>query len=77
MFPDKAFVDTWTPRALALLRIVAAYLLLVHGTAKLFHVPHVASFDNLQPFTLIWFAGVIELVGGTVFLIVILRKGRL
>jgi len=66
---DKTFFDTWTPRALAVLRIVAAYLLLMHGTAKLLHIPHVASFDALQPYTLVWFAGLIEIVGGVLLLI--------
>ena len=61
--------DTWTPRALALLRIVTAYLLLQHATAKLFHFPHVAYFDNLQLFSLFGAAGVIELVGGVLVLI--------
>ena len=59
-----AWVDTWAPRAQALLRIVAAYLFLLHGTAKLFKVPHVAMFDNLQLMSLIGLAGVLELVGG-------------
>jgi putative oxidoreductase len=59
----------WQPQAQGLLRIVAGYLILSHGTAKLLGFPHVAMFDNLQPFTLIWFAGVIELVGGTLFLV--------
>ena len=47
-----AWVSDWTPRAHALLRIVTAYLFLLHGTAKLFKVPHVAMFDNLQLFSL-------------------------
>lgn len=59
----------WTPRAQALLRIVIAYLFLLHGSAKLLHVPHVAMFDNLQPMTLLWWAGVLELVGGVLLLI--------
>lgn len=54
----------WAPRALALLRIVAGYLFILHGSAKLFHVPHVAMFDGLQLFSLMGLAGVLELVGG-------------
>jgi len=69
MAMDKAFFDTWTPRALAVLRIVLAYLMIQHGTAKLFHIPHVEMFDTLQPFTLAWFAGLIELVGGALLLV--------
>jgi putative oxidoreductase len=58
-----------TQHALALLRIVSAYLIIQHGTAKLFHVPHVAFFDNLQVLSLIGIAGIIELVGGVLLLI--------
>ena len=65
--PD--FIATWTPRAIALLRIVAAYLFLQHGTAKLLHVPHVAMFDALQPLSFFGFAGMIEIVGGLLVLI--------
>ena len=67
--PSPSPFDTWTPRALALLRIVTAYLLLQHATAKLFHFPHVAYFDNLQLFSLIGAAGVIELVGSVLVLV--------
>jgi putative oxidoreductase len=56
-------------RALGLLRIVCGYLLIQHGTAKLFHFPHVAYFDNLQVMSLIGVAGIIELVGGVLLLI--------
>ena len=66
---NNAFYATWTPRAQALLRIVTAYLFLVHGTAKLLGVPHVANFDKLQVFSLIGFAGILELVGSLLLLI--------
>jgi len=66
---DDAFFATWTPRVQSLLRIVAGYLYLTHGTAKLFAVPHVPMFDNLQVMSLIGFAGMLELVGGTLILI--------
>jgi len=65
----SAWLDTWVPRAHGLLRIVTAYLFLLHGTAKLFKVPHVAMFDNLQLMSLIGFAGVLEVVGGVLLLI--------
>ena len=32
--------------------------------AKLLGWPHQANFDNLHAFQLLWFAGIIELVGG-------------
>ena len=66
---DSRFYDTWTPRALALLRIVTAFVFLQHATAKLFGFPHVAMFDNLQLFSLLGVAGIIELVGGVLVLL--------
>ena len=59
----------WTPRLLSVLRIVAAFLFLQHGSAKLLHIPHVAMFDGLQVASLIGVAGVLELVGGALLLI--------
>jgi len=58
----------WTSRALALLRLVSAFLLIQHATAKLFGFPHVAYFDNLQVLSLIGVAGIIELVGSLLLL---------
>ena len=55
--------DTMTQRALAILRIVSAFLLIQHATAKLFGFPHVAYFDNLKVLSLIGVAGIIELLG--------------
>ena len=57
------FGSTWTPRALAALRIVTGYTFLLHGTAKLFGAPHVAMFDELQLFSLYGLAGMLEVVG--------------
>jgi putative oxidoreductase len=66
---DNAFFGTWRPRALAALRIVTAYLFMVHGTAKLFGVPHLAVFDGLQLVSLIGLAGILEVAGGALLLI--------
>jgi putative oxidoreductase len=54
----------WSPRILGVLRIVVGLLFLAHGTAKLFGMPHIAMFDDLQLFSLSGLAGVLELVGG-------------
>ncbi|WP_137823612.1 DoxX family protein [Pseudomonas sp. D(2018)] len=54
----------WAPRLLSMLRIITAFLFLQHGSAKLFGFPHVAFFDELSLFSLIGFAGVLEVVGG-------------
>src|SRR6185436_9154354 len=64
-----AFFDAWRPRALAVLRIVSGYLLIPHGTAKLFGMPHQAMFDNLQLVSLMGLAGVLEALGGLLILI--------
>src|SRR6185436_11362731 len=62
-----AFFDAWRPRALAVLRIVSGYLLIPHGTAKLFGAPHQEMFDGLQLFSLMGLAGVLEVLGGALF----------
>jgi putative oxidoreductase len=54
---------------LAALRIVAGYLFVQHGTAKLLGFPHVAMFDHLDLFSLLGAAGVLELVGGALVLV--------
>jgi len=66
---DTAFFETWRPRALAVLRIVTAYLFITHGTAKLFGVPHQDMFDGLKLLSLTGVAGILELVGGALMLI--------
>lgn len=69
MIKDNDFLSVWTPRLQSILRIVVAWLFLQHGTAKLLHVPHVPSFDNVQLLSLVGIAGLLELVGGFLLLI--------
>jgi len=59
----------YTPKALALLRIITAFLFIQHGTAKFFGMPHVAMFDNFQAASLMGVAGALELIGGALLLI--------
>lgn len=59
----------WAPRLLSLLRIVAALIFLEHGTQKLFGFPSSASGTGPEAFTLLWFAAVLELVGGILLLL--------
>jgi putative oxidoreductase len=66
---NTAFFDLWQPRALAVLRVITAYLFMAHGTAKLFGMPHVAMFDGLQLMSLVGFAGILEVGGGALLLI--------
>lgn len=54
----------WTPRILSLLRIVTGFMYMLHGTAKILHVPHQAQYDNLQLLSLIGIAGILEMIGG-------------
>jgi putative oxidoreductase len=69
MAMEIAVLETWRPRALAVLRIVTAYLLIPHGSAKLFGMPHQPMFDGLQVVSLLGLAGILELFGGALFLI--------
>jgi putative oxidoreductase len=69
MESSTGFFAVWSPRVLSVLRIVAGALFLQHGTAKLFHVPHVASFDNVQLMSLTGVAGMLEIGGGLLLLI--------
>jgi putative oxidoreductase len=56
----------YAPQALAILRIAAALLFFEHGTSRLFAFPSPLPLPPL--FTLYWFAGAIELVGGALVL---------
>jgi putative oxidoreductase len=66
---DRTLVETWSPRALGLLRIVVGFLFLTHGSAKLLGMPHIAMFDGLQLFSLMGVAGILELVGGAMIVL--------
>ncbi len=54
--------STWEPRVLSMVRIVVGLLIMEHGTARLFGFPP----GSVHPavFQLLWFAAVIETVGG-------------
>jgi len=59
----------YAPHAQALLRIVCGYLFMVHGSMKLFHVPHAAMFDGVTLMSLMGLAGVLEFVGGALLIV--------
>jgi putative oxidoreductase len=63
------FFPLWSERVLSIVRIVVAGLFVQHGTAKLFHIPHIAQFDAVQLMSLEGVAGVIEVVFGLLLLI--------
>lgn len=58
-----------TPYALAVLRLVTAFLFIQHSTAKLFGVPHVAALDGVQLMSLFGAAAIIEIIGSTLLLL--------
>ena len=60
---------TWAPRLLSVLRIVAAFLYLPHGTSKLFGVPPTPSGATVNLASRLGAAGAIEIVGGTLILL--------
>jgi putative oxidoreductase len=65
----SATLSAWSPRALAVLRIITALLFLQHGTAKLLGFPAMDPPMNVELFSLFGLAGVLELVGGSLILI--------
>ncbi|WP_188074662.1 DoxX family protein [Pusillimonas sp. ANT_WB101] len=60
---------TWAPRVLSALRIVSGYLLLIHGTAKLFGAPDIGMSSTLHLASLGGAAAIIELVFGALLLV--------
>jgi putative oxidoreductase len=63
MTASASGLSLWAPRMLSVLRIVAALLFLQHGMAKYFDFPHQTTHHALVPFSLLFWAGTIELFG--------------
>lgn len=59
------FLRPYASQILSILRVVTGLLLLQYGLAKIFGVFGVPMFANVPMFSLIWFAGLIELILGT------------
>ena len=60
----------WSPRALAVLRIMTALLFIEHGTQKYFMFPASEYFpEPVAVFSLMGLAGFLEIVGGLLILI--------
>lgn len=74
MNSQEGLFEVWSPRALSVLRIVTAFLFMMHGSAKLFQIPHQAMFDGLQLMSLIGVQGILEAVGGVLLLIGLLSR---
>ncbi|HEX2281680.1 MAG TPA: DoxX family protein [Thermomicrobiales bacterium] len=59
----------WAPRLLSLLRIVAAFLFIAHGTQKLFAWPVAEPREPAALLSLMGVAGVLETFGGLLLLL--------
>jgi putative oxidoreductase len=59
-----SLTTVWAPRALSVLRIVAALTFMEHGLSKLFGFPVWPANGGPAAFTLLWFAAIIEALGG-------------
>jgi putative oxidoreductase len=64
----ESLLASWSPRLLSVLRIVAAFLFIAHGTQKLFDFP-VPRSSPLELWSLIGVAGVLEVAGGALLLV--------
>jgi putative oxidoreductase len=60
---------TWADGMLSVLRMVTAFLFMMHGMAKVLHVPFQPQYANLEIFSVIGLAGLLELVGGALLLL--------
>ncbi len=54
----------WTPQLRSVLRIVAAFLFMAHGTQKLFGIPAAGSRGTVDLLSLVGVGGVLEAFGG-------------
>ncbi len=64
------FLSRFSPQLLSVLRIVSGLLFLEHGTSKLLGFPATEMFAQAPAVgSLIWIAGVLELVGGALLVI--------
>jgi putative oxidoreductase len=72
--PRSAALAAWAPYALAILRIVIAYLFIQHGTAKFFGYPPTPNSGNVQLFTLVGLAAFLEIAGSLLLAIGFLTR---
>ena len=69
----NAPLTNWAPHVLSLLRIVVGLLFLQHGLVKLFAFPMAPQTAPAMG-SLIWYAGLIEIVGGVLLILGLLTR---
>lgn len=69
MVIDNASLNSWRPRALAVLRIVTALIFMQHGSQKLFGLPSPPESGLPETFSLFWIGALLELFGGLLILL--------
>lgn len=63
----NTFLDGWSPRVLSVLRFFAGFMMLWHGSQKLFNVPFTERGAAGEAFMI--FAGVLEFFGGILIML--------
>lgn len=69
---NKFILDRWSPQILSLLRIVAGFLFIWHGTSKYFHYP--MDMGQVQFLSLAGLAGFLEIVGSVLLILGLFTK---
>ncbi|MGI8786134.1 MAG: DoxX family protein [Pyrinomonadaceae bacterium] len=65
----NSFLIAWSPRILSVLRIIAGFLLIWHGSQKLFNFPPAPQGGGGELSGLMLVAGILEFFGGLLFLL--------
>lgn len=68
LFEPGGWADRHSSRMLSVLRIVTALLFLSHGMSKILGIP-MSSASFPSAWTLLWIAGMLELIGGALLLV--------
>ena len=67
-------LNAWAPRIRSLVRIVVGVLYFLHGTQKIFQVPFNQYTQGIEPWTLNWFAGMLETIGSPLIIFGLLTR---
>ena len=59
----------WEPHVRSVLRIVSAFMFMLHGTQKILNFPPSPRYEHLQLLSQTGVAGLLELIGGALLLI--------